>query len=60
MLTSECNLLLLDEPTNHLEISSREALQSALVKFEGSMILISHDEYLRKAILAGRAQEISW
>lgn len=52
MLTSDCNLLILDEPTNHLEISSREALESALVRFEGSMILISHDEYLREAVLA--------
>ncbi len=52
LLTSECNLLVLDEPTNYLEISSREALQTALLDFQGSLILTSHDAYLREAILS--------
>ncbi len=40
------NFLLLDEPTNHLDIPSQEVLQSVLERFDGTILLVSHDRYL--------------
>jgi ATP-binding cassette subfamily F protein 3 len=48
ILVTQANLIVLDEPTNHLDITSKEMLQKALIEFDGSLIIVSHDiDFLR-------------
>jgi len=50
LVASGANVLILDEPTNHLDLESREALEDALLAFEGAVILVSHDRALLEAV----------
>ena len=44
-IASKANFLMLDEPTNHLDIHSVDLLVQSLIKYEGSIVLVSHDRY---------------
>jgi len=50
MLANDPQLLILDEPTNHLDLPSIEELETALAKYSGAIIYVSHDEYFQRAI----------
>lgn len=54
MLLSPSNFLILDEPTNHLDIPSKEILKNALLNYEGTFLIVSHD----REFLAGLTNRI--
>ena len=54
LLLEPVNLLIMDEPTNHLDITSKELLKKALVNYDGSLIVVSHD----REFLQGLTQKV--
>ena len=57
MLANDPQLLILDEPTNHLDLPSIEELETALAKYSGAILYVSHDNYFRKK-LGGKVVQI--
>ena len=54
LLLEPVNLLILDEPTNHLDLKSKDVLKEALLAFDGTLILVSHD----RDFLQGLSQKV--
>ena len=50
LMLSRANLLVLDEPTNHLDVESIEALEDAVERYDGTVVLVSHDRELLRAL----------
>ena len=57
MLANDPQLLVLDEPTNHLDLPSIEELETALAKYSGAILYVSHDNYFREK-LGGKVVQI--
>ncbi len=50
ILMNPSNFLILDEPTNHLDMATRELFQQALLKYDGTLLIVSHDRYFLNCI----------
>lgn len=50
LILTGANFLILDEPTNHLDLPAREAIESALKAFDGTILIVTHDRYLLDAV----------
>lgn len=58
LMLSGANFLVLDEPTNHLDIAAKEAVESAIMDFPGTFLVVSHDRYLLDKV-ADRVVELA-
>ena len=50
LILTGANFLILDEPTNHLDLPAREAIETALKNFTGTILIVTHDRYLLDAV----------
>jgi ATP-binding cassette, subfamily F, member 3 len=51
ILLSDTNLLILDEPTNHLDLKTRDIFQNALLRYQGTILIVSHDRYFLDCLI---------
>lgn len=51
LIKDQSNFLILDEPTNHLDLYSREILEEALMDYDGTLLIVSHDRYFLESIV---------
>ncbi len=51
LMIAPCTLLILDEPTNHLDADAKEALREALAAFDGTVLLVSHDDHFYEGLV---------
>ncbi len=58
LMLKNANVLIFDEPTNHLDLYSKEALEAALIDYEGTLLFVSHDRYFLNK-MADRVLEMS-
>lgn len=58
LMLSKANFLLMDEPTNHLDIDSKEVLEDALLNYDGTLLVISHDRYFLNKV-TGKILDLS-
>ena len=50
IMNTTSNILILDEPTNHLDVKAKEVLLEALKKYEGALLLVSHEKQFAEAV----------
>ncbi len=50
LILTGANFLILDEPTNHLDLPAREAVENALLSFDGTILIVTHDRYLLEKV----------
>ncbi len=63
LMLARVNFLILDEPTNHLDINSRRIMEEALLEYDGSILVVSHDRYfldkiVKRILYFGRDSEV--
>ena len=63
LILAKVNFLILDEPTNHLDINSRRIMEEALLEYDGSILVVSHDRYfldkiVKRILYFGRDSEV--